>query len=87
MADHICPDQKNWDSPLLPLQTFLPHVVSVHQAKIKGDSGAVFLPQMTGSSKNIPLLQRAEGSHVLPLFPLFPSWQQGSSYTFSSEIT
>ena len=87
MADHIHPDHKHWGFPLLSLQTFLLHMVSLHQAEIKGDSGAVLLPQGTRSSKNIPLLLRAKGSHVLPLFPLFSSWLLGSSCAFSSKTT
>lgn len=50
VADHIHPDQKHWGFPLLPFQAFLPRTVSLHQAEIKGDSGAVLLPQGTGTS-------------------------------------
>lgn len=61
-------------------------MVSLHQAEIKGSSGAILFPQGRGSSKNIPLLLRAESIHVLPIFPLFSSQLLGSSYNFSSKI-
>lgn len=83
MAHHICPQQKHWGFPLLPLQTFLPFMVSLHKAEIKGDSEAVLLPQRPGNSKNIPLLLQAEYSPVWPLFPLFSSQLLGSNCGFS----
>lgn len=66
MADHIGPDQKHWGFPFLPHPTFLPCMVSLHQAEIKVVLGHFFSHRGQEATRTILCFQEQKAAMFWP---------------------